>query len=113
MTAQPDFTDRVYAAKRHIQHYIPLIEQSDRHQRREGDPFSERLGVFLNAMIDCAPTPEGKERVAQSVIDAHSWPELVELYDHYEDFLIFPSESNRYLTRACPYRDLFNSEDCR
>jgi hypothetical protein len=90
MTPPPDSKNRVDRAKRHIQLHI---EQSNSSRHRVG---SERLRVLLTAMIDFAPTPEGRERVAQSVIDCESWRDLVELYKLYENYIIFPSESDRY-----------------
>jgi hypothetical protein len=93
MTAEPNSRNLPETAKRVIQLHI---EQSNRSRHREGDPDSEKLGVLLNAMIDFAPTPEGRDRVAQSVIDAESWRDLVRLYEDYMAYIIYPSESNRY-----------------
>jgi hypothetical protein len=101
MTAEPNSKNLLETAKRLIQRHI---EQKNRSRRREGDPDSEKLGILLNAMIDFAPTPEGQDRVAQSVIDAESWRDLVRLHDDYMAYIIYPSESNRY------ERDLVHTE---
>jgi hypothetical protein len=91
MTAPPDSTDRLDKAKSIVQHHV---EQSKRRRRREGDLDPEKLGVLLTAMIDFAPTPEGQVRVAQSVIDCKCWRDLVQLYERYENFIFFQSESS-------------------
>jgi hypothetical protein len=82
-------TDRLDKAKSIVQHHV---EQGKRRRLREGDPDPEKLGVLLTAMIDFAPTPEGQDRVAQSVIDCKRWRDLVQLYEHYQTFVFSPSE---------------------
>jgi hypothetical protein len=93
MTTGPNSRNLPETAKRLIQLHI---EQRNRSRHREGDPDSEKLGILLNAMINFAPTPEGRDRVSQSVMDAESWSDLVRLYKDYMAYIIYPSEYNRY-----------------
>jgi hypothetical protein len=102
MNARPDGANRPELAKRLIQFYI-RVEQSSNRRGRKGDPDTEELSTLLNAMIEFAPTPEGRDGVAQSVIDCGSWGELVQLYEDYVTYIIHPSESNH---GTCPYRDM-------
>jgi hypothetical protein len=91
MTAPSDTKDRVYRAKCHINH----LKKSDAH---DVDPNGrDRVYLLLNALIDFAPTPEGSDRVAQSVIDCQSFRDLVELCQLYETYVIFPSECKSLL----------------